>query len=1073
MPTFRLNALSRATRLWVASLGTAIMLPLSGLALANEEPSRTAPAPMESVLRGHFINLQALTANPLQRSTVEAGTELLLQETGMRIRTLVPQQDDRFKDLKVMTGQLEGRARSLAPPGEMTLVARDDGSFIALLPDSGAIIRGSASGEQSMIRVDAQPTQAAGQIDYEENPVVEHGQVLEALSGQRSLQLNRNAQGETLIDVLAGFSQGAVDYIGDHEAYALAQIASVNRALKQSQVQGVRLRLVGTQVIPGEYSITSGSAGGTLGKVSTLFAEGMKQYSPDLVAAFVRGIKGEDTAAGWGYINGRYTVNYVGSAAVFRHEIGHNAGGGHCSDGTHYRFGHNNGAVGSIMCGNNIGFFSNPDVKDIRGVPLGDARTADMARAWRENAARMSAYSASVVPLAEEQSSRLLEERINLDRNQWRYLPIDVAPGTERLVFTVTSGERTEHPAATQLLIKYGAQPSINSYDYRSQESAGPSLGVNNPQPGRWYLAVRGNSSKAVSDLVLDGFSYANKSETAQARYLKLVATSAVDGKDTASVAELLLADAKGQSLPRTSWRILSTSSAGTGTVTGAQAIDGNPKSYWSSAVGARYPHEMVIDLGADSRFSQLHYLPRQDAGLAGNIKGYQVYGSDSPSGVWNLLADGEFNADNQVKAASLKAVDAGKSPVPVINGKTQANAGDTIVLDASESRDPQGHALSFAWQASPKLDFDFDGARISFTAPELQEDTHYYFTLTLSNGKQSSSRTHAVLIKGKVATSCKPEWTVRGTYVGNDVVQWKGRQYQARWWTSGAEPGLASSTGADGAGKVWRDLGPCQNGGDESTEPPVDEVKPPVAIIGGATEAKPGDTVFLNATASSDPAGLTLSYSWTISPNVGFEAAGSLMKFVAPKVEQDVTYNVSLTVNNGKHSATRQHQVKVLADKPAEVKPPQASIAGATQAKGGEAVTLDAAGSSDPAGLALSYSWSVTPSVAFQATGSKLTFVAPKSDKDVSYRFTLALGNGSHTVRRDHSVTVLANPVETPSGCQGAWSAKSIYVANDQVSHKGRFYIARWWTNGNEPSAATVGGEGSGKVWRDAGACN
>ncbi|MFJ7145374.1 discoidin domain-containing protein [Pseudomonas protegens] len=1050
------------------------MLPLSGLVLAAEGPATPAQPLGEQVISGHFINLQALTANPMQRNVVEAGTDLLLQETGMRIRSLIPQQNETFKDLKVMTGQLEGRARSLSAPGEMTLVARDDGSFIALLPDANAIIRGNANGEQSMIRLEANPAQTRNSIDYVESDVVESSQVLETLSGQRSLQLNRNAQGETVIDVLAGFSQVAADYIGDHEAYALGQIAAVNRALKQSLVQGVRLRLVGTQVIPGDYPITAAAGTGTLGKVSTLFAEGMKQYSPDMVAAFVKGIPGEDTALGWGYVGGRYTLNYIGSAAVFRHEIGHNAGGHHCSDGSSYNFGHNNGSVGSIMCGNNIGYFSNPDVKDIRGVPIGDARTANMARVWRENAARMSAFAPAVVPLAEEQASRVLEERINLDKNQWRYLPIDVAPGTERLVFMLTSGERTEHPAATQLLIKRGSQPSLSDYDYRSQESAGPSLGVNNPQAGRWYLAVRGNKSKAVSDLVLDGFSYANRNESVQARYLKLVATSAVDGKDSASVAELLLADAKGQSLPRSSWRVLSTSSAVAGSATGAHAIDGNPKSYWNSAAGARYPHEIVIDLGADSRFSQLHYLPRQDGGQAGNIKGYQVYGSNSPSGVWSLLADGQFSADNQVKAASLKSVDAGKAPVPVISGKTEANAGDTIVLDASESSDPQGNALSFAWQASPKLDFSFDGARISFTAPELQEDTRYYFTLTLSNGKQNSTRTHEVLIKGKAATtSCKPEWKVGNTYVANDVVQWKGRQYQARWWTSGSEPGNPSFTGPDGAGKVWRDLGPCQSGGEKPTEPPVEEIKPPVAIIGGASEAKPGEMVYLNATASSDPAGLKLSYSWKISPSVGFDAAGTLMKFVAPKVDQDVIYTVSLTVNNGKHSATREHQVKVLAETPAVVKPPVANIAGAAQAKAGESVTLDAAGSSDPAGLALSYKWSVTPSVAFQASGSKLTFVAPKSDKDVSYRFTLALGNGSHTVSRDHSVTVLADKVETPTGCQGAWSPKGTYWANDKVSHKGRFYIARWWTNGNEPSAATVGGEGSGKVWRDAGACN
>lgn len=979
MSSFRLNALSRATRLWVASLGTAVLLPLSGLALAAEGPATPAKPFGEKVVSGHFINLPALTLSPMQRSVVEAGTDLLLQETGMRIRSLTAQQDDTYKDLKVMTGQLEGRARSLAPPGDMTLVTRGDGSFIALLPGADAIIRGTANGEQSLIRLEPPQPRAASVIDYEQSPVDELAHELETLSGQRSLQLNRNAQGETVIDVLAGFTQVAVDYIGDYEAFALGQIASVNRALKQSQVQGVRLRLVGTQVIPGDYPITA-STGGTLSKVSTLFAQGMKQYSPDIVAMFVKGIPGVDTmTGGWGNVGGRYSVNVISSASVFRHEVGHNIGGSHCSDGSSYKFGHNNGTVGSIMCGNDIGYYSNPDVKDIRGVPLGDTRTANMARVWRENAAKMSAYSPAVVPLAEEQSSKILDQRVNLAANQWSYFPIDVAPGTERLVFMTTNGERTEYRwKRTQLLIKRGAKPSLNDYDYRSQEASAPTLGVNTPQAGRWFLAIRSQNT-TISDHVLEGFSYANKSETAHARYLKLVATSSVDGRDEASVAELLLTDAMGKELPRNSWKIHATSSALDGNATGAKAIDGNPNTYWSSATAARYPHEIVIDLGANSRFSQLQYLPRQDAGMSGNIKGYQIYGSDSPSGAWTLLADGEFNADDQVKAVSLKPLDAGKPPVAQISGKTEANAGEKIVLDASASSDPQGNALSFAWEASPKLDFSFDGARISFTAPELQEDTRYRFTLTLSNGKQNSTRTHEMLIKGKAATSsCKPQWKLGNTYVTNDVVQWKGRQYQARWWTSGSEPGNPSFTGPDGAGKVWRDLGPCQSAGEKPSEPPAEAIKPPIAIIAGATAAKPGETVYLDATASSDPAG-----------------------------------------------------------------------------------------------LALSYRWSVTPSLAFQASGAKLTFVAPKSDKDVSYRFTLNLGNGRHTVSRDHSVTVLADKVQTPTGCQGAWSPKSTYWANDKVSHKGRFYIARWWTSGNEPSATTVGGEGSGKVWRDAGTCN
>lgn len=126
----------------------------------------------------------------------------------------------------------------------------------------------------------------------------------------------------------------------------------------------------------------------------------MRQYSPDLVAGFVKGTPGVDTAVGWAYVGGRYSINYINSPTVFRHEVAHNAGGSHCPDGKSHRFGYNNGRVGTILCGNQVPFYSNPDLRDVQGIPLGDARTANMARVWRENAARMSAYSPAVVPLA-------------------------------------------------------------------------------------------------------------------------------------------------------------------------------------------------------------------------------------------------------------------------------------------------------------------------------------------------------------------------------------------------------------------------------------------------------------------------------------------------------------------------------------------------------------------------------------------------------------------------------------------------------------------------------------------------
>ncbi|WP_375737522.1 carbohydrate-binding protein [Pseudomonas boanensis] len=59
-------------------------------------------------------------------------------------------------------------------------------------------------------------------------------------------------------------------------------------------------------------------------------------------------------------------------------------------------------------------------------------------------------------------------------------------------------------------------------------------------------------------------------------------------------------------------------------------------------------------------------------------------------------------------------------------------------------------------------------------------------------------------------SATCKPEWKANAEYQTGDKVQWKGREYLARWWTRGNEPGKPAFIGLDGSGKVWRDEGAC-----------------------------------------------------------------------------------------------------------------------------------------------------------------------------------------------------------------------------------------------------------------------
>ena len=962
MTRFRLSALSRATHLHRAGLAAALLLPFCTELHAYSMPEQQPVTQEQAALTGHFLNLKAM--NSKARSGGDIATDQLRQQTGLSIHSVAPSEADKYEDLQVLVGKTMSRNRTQQAEDDIVIASRPDGSFVALLPQANAIIRGTEDGQQTLLRFDGSMPGEHTNDSVDESELSQPNQI-ESRAGQLSYQLDRNNAGEIVIDLLAGFSDKSAEYIGDPEAFSLTQVAAVNQAIKNSQIQGVRLRLVGIQVIRDDMPITTTS----LKQVKDMFAEGIKQYSPDLVASFVRGGSGQDTAVGWGNVNGRYTINQISSPVAFRHELGHNVGGNHCSDGSSYRFGHNNGRVKTILCGNQIPYYSNPDLADSQGIPLGNAKTANMARLWRERAAKMSAHAPAVVPLADEYATLLVQESVDLTKNGTHYFPLDIPAGTQRLLFTAVPGPKYETSSKLQLLLKHGSQPSSNDYDYRSTPDRFANLTVNNPPAGRWYLGLKGDADKNVIGLAVEGQAFALKNETVKARYVRLVANSSVDGNPNASIAELYLADAHGKSLPR-NWQINSASS----TLSGSSAnniLDGNPKSYWASASGASYPHQLVLDLSKETSFSQLHYLPRQDQGMSGNIKAYQVYGGAATNGPWTLLSSGEFSADNEVKSVALKPYESVLPPVAVISGATVANAGQKILLDASASSDPKGYALDFAWKASPSVDFSIDGPQLSFVAPKLGNDTLYRFTLKLSNGKQTSTAIHEVLVKASAtATSCKPQWDVNKSYSENDEVQHKGRQYMARWWVKGSEPGNPTVTGADGSGKVWKDLGPCDNGS-------------------------------------------------------------------------------------------------------VAVKPPVASISGVSQAKTGEQVTLNASGSSDPAGLPLEYRWSVSPSLSYQASGPKLTFTAPKVAQDTSYRFKLELSNGQQSVFKEHNVKVTASASVQPTSCQGPWSTKTSYQAGSKVSHKGHFYTARWWTQGNEPgNPAFTGPEGSGKVWNDDGPC-
>ncbi|MEQ7918051.1 hypothetical protein ABQX22_02565 [Xanthomonas sp. WHRI 1810A] len=274
----------------------------------------------------------------------------------------------------VESGLLRGPSNVL---GSLIIVRAETGAFLALIEQPG---------NSGMLSVDTQgqrrflPSQEGGR--RRSDGVIE---VMEK-SG-RALEVDDDP---VVIDVLVGFTRAAVDMVGDPMAYAIAQLETVNLCLRNSLVENLSLELAGVQIVEENYLLTID----VLPTVREVFSSGTEWFAPDIVTAFLHDYEGG--AVGIARLNGQYSAQAIYDHKSFRHEVGHNAGGRdpaeHDDD---YHYGYDNGRSTTCMAADagSIPYYSNPDVFDQYGLPLGDPRNANMARVWREAAERMSSYA--------------------------------------------------------------------------------------------------------------------------------------------------------------------------------------------------------------------------------------------------------------------------------------------------------------------------------------------------------------------------------------------------------------------------------------------------------------------------------------------------------------------------------------------------------------------------------------------------------------------------------------------------------------------------------------------------------
>lgn len=172
---------------------------------------------------------------------------------------------------------------------------------------------------------------------------------------------------------------------------------------------------------------------------------------------------------------------------------------------------------------------------------------------------------------------------------------------------------------------------------------------------------------------------------------------------------------------------------------------------------------------------------------------------------------EGATSTDTVVVTVTPKNTDpVNTAPVAAVSAPAEVNAGDVVVVDASGSTDADNDILSFTWNVPAELNATVQGASVSFVAGEYTQDTLFNFSVTVSDGSETSvaSTSVKVLKKTTGGSTCNNAWDANTVYTGGDQVTQGNTLWEAKWWTKGDDPSQSGQWG------VWKEIGPanCAN---------------------------------------------------------------------------------------------------------------------------------------------------------------------------------------------------------------------------------------------------------------------